>query len=154
MTALTPEARQRLEALQRFSDLGAGFQLATTDLEIRGTGDLLGAKQSGSIAAVGFEEYTRIMSECVAELRGEPLESEHDPDLVSDVASYIPDDYVAEAGQRLHYYRRLADVAGESDAEAVVARAIELGCNYFDTAEAYNDGASEESLARALKVGS
>ena len=121
MTALTPEARQRLEALQRFSDLGAGFQLATADLEIRGTGDLLGAKQSGSIAAVGFEEYTRIMTECVAELRGEPLVAEHDPDLISDVASYIPDDYVAEAGQRLHYYRRLADVAGESDAEAVVA---------------------------------
>ncbi len=121
MTALTPEARQRLEALQRFSDLGAGFALATTDLEIRGTGDLLGAKQSGSIAAVGFEEYTRIMSECVAELRGEPLESELDPDLASDVASYIPDDYVSEAGQRLHYYRRLADVVGESDAEAVVA---------------------------------
>jgi transcription-repair coupling factor (superfamily II helicase) len=121
MSAITPEARQRLEALQRFSDLGAGFQLATTDLEIRGTGDLLGAKQSGSIAAVGFEEYTRIMSECVAELRGEPLESELDPDLVSDVSSYIPDDYVSEAGQRLHYYRRLADVVGESDAEAVVA---------------------------------
>jgi len=121
MTAITPEARQRLEALQRFGDLGAGFQLATADLEIRGTGDLLGAKQSGSIAAVGFEEYTRIMSECVAELRGEPLQADHDPDLASDVASYIPDDYMAEAGQRLHYYRRLADVAGESDAEAVVA---------------------------------
>ena len=121
MTAITPEARQRLEALQRFSDLGAGFQLATADLEIRGTGDLLGAKQSGSIAAVGFEEYTRIMTECVAELRGEPLEAEHDPDLISDVASYIPDEYVAEAGQRLHYYRRLAEVGGESDAEAVVA---------------------------------
>jgi transcription-repair coupling factor (superfamily II helicase) len=121
MTALSPEARQRLEALQRFSDLGAGFHLATADLEIRGTGDLLGAKQSGNIAAVGFEEYTRIMSECVAELRGEPLESEHDPDLVSDVASYIPQEYMVEAGQRLHYYRRLADVAGESDAEEVVA---------------------------------
>jgi transcription-repair coupling factor (superfamily II helicase) len=121
LSALHSEARQRLEALQRFSDLGAGFQLATADLEIRGTGDLLGAKQSGNIAAVGFAEYMRIMDECVAELRGEPLAGDQDPDLVSDVASYIPDEYVAEAGQRLHYYRRLADVVAEQDAEEVVA---------------------------------
>ncbi len=121
MTGLTPEARQRLEALQRFSDLGAGFALATTDLEIRGTGDLLGARQSGSIAAVGFEEYTRIMAECVAELRGEPLEPDEDPDLVTDVASYIPDEYMPEAGQRLHYYRRLAEVTHESEAREVLA---------------------------------
>ncbi|MFH2009955.1 MAG: transcription-repair coupling factor [bacterium] len=121
LSGLTPDARQRLEALQRFSDLGAGFQLATADLEIRGTGDLLGAKQSGNITAVGFEEYMRIMEEAVAELRGEPLEREHDPELASDVASFIPDDYVIEAGQRLHFYRRLADVANESDAQAVVS---------------------------------
>ncbi len=152
MTALTPEARQRLEALQRFSDLGAGFQLATADLEIRGTGDLLGAKQSGSIAAVGFEEYTRIMSECVAELKGEPLEAEHDPDLVSDVASYIPDEYVAEAGQRLHYYRRLADVSGESDAEAIVAEMSDRFGPPPDEVSLLADLMVVKGLARQLKA--
>ncbi len=121
LSAITPEARQRLEALQRFSDLGAGFNLASTDLEIRGTGDLLGGRQSGNIASVGFEEYTRIMEEAVAELRGEPLDREDDPDLISDLPSFIPDDYLDDPGQRLHFYRRFADIADEQDAEGLVA---------------------------------
>jgi transcription-repair coupling factor (superfamily II helicase) len=120
LSAITPEARQRLEALQRFSDLGAGFNLASTDLEIRGTGDLLGGKQSGNIASVGFEEYSRIMEEAVAELRGEPLQRAEDPDLVSDVPSFIPDDYVEEPAHRLHFYRRLADVESETDAQGLL----------------------------------
>jgi transcription-repair coupling factor (superfamily II helicase) len=121
LTAITPEARQRLEALQRFSTLGAGFQLASTDLEIRGTGDLLGGKQSGNIASVGFEEYMRIMEEAVAELRGEPLQPETDPDLSSDLPSFVPDDYVSDPGMRLHFYRRFAGVGGEAEADALLA---------------------------------
>jgi transcription-repair coupling factor (superfamily II helicase) len=121
LTAITAEARQRLEALQRFSTLGAGFQLASTDLEIRGTGDLLGGKQSGNIASVGFEEYMRIMEEAIAELRGEPLQAESDPDLTSDVPSFIPDDHVSDPGMRLHFYRRFASLGSESEADALLA---------------------------------
>lgn len=120
LSAITPEARQRLEALQRFSDLGAGFNLASTDLEIRGTGDLLGGRQSGSIAQVGFAEYTRIMEEAVAELRGEPLHQERDPDLVSDLPSFIPDDYMEEPTHRLGFYRRFAEIRSQGEAEALL----------------------------------
>ena len=79
---MTPEAKQRLAVLQRFTELGAGFQVATHDLEIRGAGELLGDKQSGAVAAVGFETYARILEEAVAELRGEPIRAERDPEII------------------------------------------------------------------------
>ena len=69
-TRMTPEAKQRLAVLQRFTELGAGFQVATHDLEIRGAGELLGERQHGAVAAVGFETYARILEEAVAELQG------------------------------------------------------------------------------------
>jgi transcription-repair coupling factor (superfamily II helicase) len=113
---LTDDARKRLETLQRYTELGAGFAIASQDLEIRGAGELLGAKQSGSIAAIGFDAYTRMLEEAVAELRGTPLQSERDPELNVDLPGFIPDDYVPDTGQRLALYKRLASAA---DAEEV-----------------------------------
>jgi transcription-repair coupling factor (superfamily II helicase) len=121
------EAAQRLAALQRFTELGAGFQIATADLEIRGAGELLGAKQSGMLAAVGFETYARILEEAVAELRGQPIRPEHDPEITVDVPAYLPDDYIPDAGQRLELYRRLS-LAGDED--AVRALAVEIEDRY------------------------
>ncbi len=112
---LTREARMRLEALQRFSELGAGFQIASHDLEIRGAGELLGAKQSGSIAAVGFETYTTMLEEAIAELKGEELSRPRDPELNIDIPAFIPDDYVPETGQRLDLYKRLASGDDEDE---------------------------------------
>ena len=77
--ALSGEAKQRLAALQRFTELGAGFQIATHDLEIRGAGDLLGDRQHGLVAAVGFDTYVRILEEAVAELRGQPIKTRAGP---------------------------------------------------------------------------
>ncbi|HEY6477905.1 MAG TPA: transcription-repair coupling factor [Polyangia bacterium] len=112
-TKMTPEAKQRLAVLQRFTELGAGFQVATHDLEIRGAGELLGERQHGAVAAVGFETYARILEEAVAELRGEPIKPEHDPEISVDVPAFLPDDYVPDAGQRLDFYRRLAQARDE-----------------------------------------
>ena len=95
---MTPEAKQRLAVLQRFTELGAGFQVATHDLEIRGAGELLGERQHGAVAAVGFETYARILEEAVAELKGEPIKPEHDPEISVDVPAFIPDDYVPDTG--------------------------------------------------------
>ena len=89
-TKMTDEAKQRLAALQRFTELGAGFQVATHDLEIRGAGELLGERQHGAVAAVGFETYARMLEEAVAELRGEPIKPEHDPEISVDVAGFSP----------------------------------------------------------------
>ncbi|HWO21044.1 MAG TPA: transcription-repair coupling factor [Kofleriaceae bacterium] len=112
---LTDEARRRLETLQRFTELGAGFQIASQDLEIRGGGELLGAKQSGSIAAVGFDQYVRMLDAAVAELGGKPIHSEVDPELAIENPGFIPDDYVPDPGQRLELYKRLSAI--ETDDE-------------------------------------
>jgi transcription-repair coupling factor (superfamily II helicase) len=120
LDSLTEEARARIATLQRFTELGAGFAIASADLEIRGAGDLLGAAQSGHIAAVGFDTYTRILEEAVAELRGEPLRPERDPELTTDLPGYIPDDFVPDTGQRLDFYKRLSSAEGEDDVRALL----------------------------------
>ena len=112
---LTDEARRRLEALQKFTELGAGFQIASADLEIRGGGELLGARQSGSIASVGFDQYTRMLESAVAELRGQPIHQPIDPELTIEVPGFIPDDYVPDTGQRLELYKRLSSIDDEDE---------------------------------------
>ena len=112
---MTPEARQRLAALQRFTQLGSGFSVASHDLEIRGAGDLLGGRQSGHIAAVGFETYAHILEEAVAELRGEPITRQEDPEINTRIPAFIPDEYIEDTGQRLDLYRRLSQAAADPD---------------------------------------
>lgn len=115
---LSTEARRRLEALQRFSELGAGFQIASHDLEIRGGGELLGGKQSGSIAAVGFEAYVAMLEQAVAELSGKDdpaIRRARDPELNVEAPGYIPDDYVPDPSQRLDLYKRLSDAEDEDE---------------------------------------
>jgi transcription-repair coupling factor (superfamily II helicase) len=118
---LAPDATRRLEAIQRHSELGSGFNVATHDLEIRGAGDLLGKKQSGSIQAVGFETYARILTEAVSEIRGEPIVVESDPELVFDVPAFLPDDWIDDVGQRLEAYRRLATAKDADEVRDVMA---------------------------------
>jgi len=124
---LTDDARRRLEVLQRFSDLGAGFAIASQDLEIRGAGELLGGKQSGSIAAVGFEAYARLLEDAVAELRGEEIHRVTDPELNVELPGYLPDDYVPDTGQRLDLYKRLASA---EDAEEIAELLSEIADRY------------------------
>jgi len=118
---ITDEARRRLETLQRFTELGAGFQIASMDLEIRGGGELLGAKQSGSIAAVGFDQYVKMLDAVVAELGGKPIHSAIDPELAVENPGFIPDDYVPDPGQRLELYKRLSAVDTDDDLRDVLA---------------------------------
>ena len=102
-------AARRLKAVEEFSDLGAGFQIAMRDLEIRGAGNILGSAQSGHIAAVGYELYCRLLEQAVAGLRGEKV-AEPPPKAHVELAAeaYIPRSYIASARQRMEVYRRLA----------------------------------------------
>ncbi len=123
LTSLPKDARRRLEALQRFTDLGAGFQIASHDLEIRGGGELLGAKQSGAIAAVGFETYVAMLEEAVAEMQGQEspaIRRARDPELNVDIPGYIPDDYIPDTSQRLALYKRLSDAETEDDVKQIL----------------------------------
>src|SRR5947199_8084238 len=87
---LTSDARKRLAAIQEFSDLGAGFRIAARDLEIRGSGNILGGEQSGETAAVGFELYTRLLEEPTREMKGERIEEEGEPSMNLGVDIYSP----------------------------------------------------------------
>ncbi len=107
-SSLTDEARARIEALERHTELGAGFHVASLDLELRGAGNLLGAEQSGTVASVGFELFCQMLEEAVSELRGEVVVHEVDPDLSIDEDALVPDDYVEDVGVRLSLYKRLA----------------------------------------------
>ncbi|MBW3612723.1 MAG: transcription-repair coupling factor [Chloroflexi bacterium] len=117
---LSPIARKRLHAIFSASDLGAGYQIALSDLEIRGAGNILGAEQHGFMAAVGFEMYTRLLAEAVDMLRGRRPAPEPSPvrlDLPG--SAYLPDEYIADSGAKLEAYRRFAAVRSEPDADAL-----------------------------------
>jgi transcription-repair coupling factor (superfamily II helicase) len=114
---LSDEARQRLEALERFSELGSGFHLATLDMELRGAGDVLGAEQSGFAASVGFELFCRMLEEATRELRGETVVHEVEPELSFDVEALLAAEYVAEVGVRLSLYKRFASAADEAEVD-------------------------------------
>lgn len=118
---MTDEARARIEALERYSELGSGFHVATLDMELRGAGDLLGADQTGTLASVGFELFCQMLEEATAELRGEEVEHDIDPELSFDVEALLPDDYISEVGVRLSFYKRLASARDEYDVAQLAA---------------------------------
>lgn len=127
---VTSDARKRLEAIEQFSDLGSGFQIAMKDLEIRGAGDLLGAEQSGFINEMGFETYQKIMQEALEELQHNEefedlFENEEDRrklistakevNIDTDLELMLPDSYVQSTEERLSLYQRLADVKSAAE---------------------------------------
>jgi transcription-repair coupling factor (superfamily II helicase) len=116
---LTAIARRRLAAIREFSDLGAGFRVAALDLELRGAGNLLGGEQSGHLDALGFDLYMQMLERTVAELRGETIEDEISVSLNLGVDVSIPEDYVADMGQRLRIYKRVSS-ARDDDVLAVI----------------------------------
>jgi transcription-repair coupling factor (superfamily II helicase) len=115
---ITPQAERRLKVLQSLETLGAGFQLASHDLDIRGAGNLLGEEQSGHIKEVGFELYQSMLEEAILNLKAgvaEPAADRWSPQITVGMPVLIPEDYVADLAVRLSLYRRLADF--ETDEE-------------------------------------
>ncbi len=106
-THLSRDSQKRLEALLDFSELGGGFKLAMSDLQIRGGGNILGTNQTGHIAAVGYDLYLDLLEKTVNELKGLPAEEDFEPEINLEMSAYIPDDYVPEPEQRFSMYRRL-----------------------------------------------
>ena len=135
---LSSDARRRLRAIEEFSDLGSGFNIAMQDLDIRGAGNLLGAEQSGFIADIGFETYQKIMNEAVAELRAEGLHvpglSDGEQEVVEqmrfiddahidiEVEAALPDAYVSQQAERLKLYRELDSTKDEEALQAFESR--------------------------------
>ncbi len=124
---LTPGADRRLKVLQSLDSLGAGFQLASHDMDIRGAGNLLGEEQSGHIKEVGFELYQQMLEEAVAELKDGTAVSENQwsPQISVGTAVMIPDNYVPDLPLRLSLYRRLAEIEELGDIDAFGAELID-----------------------------
>ncbi|HKN00776.1 MAG TPA: transcription-repair coupling factor [Candidatus Binataceae bacterium] len=114
---ITRDAKRRIDALRELveAESGSGFKLAMADLEHRGAGNLLGREQSGEITAVGFELYTEMMEEAIAELRGEERRPDFEPELKLGIPAYIPDAYAPDENERLVLYRRFARANSEQD---------------------------------------
>ncbi|MFH1708691.1 MAG: transcription-repair coupling factor [Planctomycetota bacterium] len=120
---ITAEAGKRLKTIERYAELGAGFEIALQDLEIRGAGNMLGAEQSGYIAAIGYDLYCRILESAVHTLRGEPAE---DPfargvDVDLPIPAFIPDDYMADFRPKLELYRRVTNARAGTDIDVIEA---------------------------------
>jgi transcription-repair coupling factor (superfamily II helicase) len=114
------QAEQRLKVLQSLDTLGAGFQLASHDLDLRGAGNLLGEEQSGHIKEVGFELYQQMLEEAVASLKAgitAPVADKWSPQITIGTPVMIPEDYVADLPVRLALYRRLAEIEDEREIE-------------------------------------
>ena len=118
---LTPEARARLTTLADHTELGAGFQIAMRDLEIRGAGDLLGPEQSGHVAALGFELYVEMLGEAVAELSGAGRVATRPVRVDARVDAYVPAAYIAAEALKIDLHRRIALVEGEDELRELVA---------------------------------
>jgi transcription-repair coupling factor (superfamily II helicase) len=125
---ITPQAERRLKVLQSLDTLGAGFQVASHDLDIRGAGNLLGEEQSGHIKEVGFELYQQMLEEAVESLKAgitAPVEDRWSPQITVGTPVLIPEDYVADLSVRLALYRRLADLEDEREIEAFAAELVD-----------------------------
>ena len=125
---ITPQAERRLKVLQSLDTLGAGFQLASHDLDIRGAGNLLGEEQSGHIKEVGFELYQQMLEEAVMSLKAgitAPVADRWSPQITMGTPVLIPEDYVADLSVRLALYRRLAEIEDEREIEAFAAELVD-----------------------------
>ena len=141
-SALTPEARRRLEALETFSDLGSGFNLAMQDLDIRGAGNLLGSEQSGFMEDLGYETYQKILSQAVTELKNDEFQDLYADDIKegrdvsgdefvedcaveSDLPMFFPDTYVPTSSERMLLYRELDNIADDDSLKAYRQRIVD-----------------------------
>ncbi|KAA3630724.1 MAG: transcription-repair coupling factor [Calditrichaeota bacterium] len=122
---LASDAIKRLRAIEAHSDLGSGFALAMRDLEIRGAGSILGAKQSGFIEEIGFDMYNKLLEEAIAKLRGMDLEILPDTKLECDIEMYLDATYVSNRQQKVDIYRRLADCKSLQEIEDIREEVID-----------------------------
>ena len=113
--AISRDARERLRILQDISELGAGFRIATHDMEIRGAGDMLGSRQSGTVVEIGFELYNQMLEETICRLRGEEITERVEPEINLKVPAFIPEAYIKDTGQRLVIYKKLTQAESEDE---------------------------------------
>ena len=151
---LSDAAEKRLRVLQSLDSLGAGFMLASHDLDMRGGGNLLGDQQSGHIREVGVELYQNMLEDAVKALQqgGEDFEDDWSPQINLGLAALIPDTYVEDLGTRMNLYRRLADIDTHEDREAFTAEMIDRFGPIPDETKQLLDIASIKAACKSLGI--
>ncbi|HNW04653.1 MAG TPA: transcription-repair coupling factor [Oscillospiraceae bacterium] len=151
--AITEIAQKRLAAIRDFTQFGSGVKIAMRDLEIRGAGNILGASQHGHMEAVGYDLYVRLLSEAVAEEKGEPLPPEAEECAV-DIAldAHIPENYIYSVNQRIDVYKRIAAIRSEEDARDVIDELIDRFGDPPDAVLGLIEVATLRNLASALGI--
>ena len=119
--SLSDTARKRLRALQEFSQLGSGYQLATRDMEIRGVGNLLGAEQSGQMTAIGFDLYMEMLQEAIQEIQGQDIPQVEDTQVDLKLTAFIPADYISDMEQKMDAYRAVASASSKTELTQIAA---------------------------------
>lgn len=124
---LTEDAYKRLDAMSEFCEFGSGFKLAMRDLEIRGGGNILGAEQSGHLQKIGYDMYSKLLAECIKELKGEKIDTQKDVLVKVALDAYVPDTYISTSEERMIAYKRISAV---DSIEAVEKLKVELENTY------------------------
>jgi transcription-repair coupling factor (superfamily II helicase) len=119
--SLSDAARQRLRAIQEFTQLGSGYQLAVRDMEIRGVGNLLGAEQSGQMEAIGFDLYMEMLEEAIREIRGQEIPTVEDTQIDLSLTAFIPADYIPDMDQKMSAYRLVATAKTKEELAQITA---------------------------------
>ncbi len=146
------DAVKRLRAIEAHSDLGSGFALAMRDLEIRGAGTVLGAKQSGFIEEIGFEMYNKLLEEAIAKLKGAEISKPPDTKLECDIEMYLDNNYVNNRQQKVDIYRRLADARQLSEVETIRDEVADRFGKLPQSAIDLFDGAAVKISASLLEI--
>ena len=123
--SMSQVAEKRLQAIKEFTEFGSGFKIALRDLEIRGSGSILGSKQSGHIDAIGYDLYVKYLKEAIAQLRGEAPQEKIETSIELNVDSYIEPSYIQDPSQRMEIYKKIAMVESEEDFEDLMDELID-----------------------------
>jgi transcription-repair coupling factor (superfamily II helicase) len=151
--SVSEEAEKRLKVLEHYTDLGSGYSVALRDLELRGSGNLLGADQSGFAHAVGLDTYLRLLQKTVDRLRADPNEVDYpEPEIALSASAFLPDTYISDSGQKLHLYRRLSKMESPGEVQEVRRELEDRFGPVPAEAEALLDGSILRLLARGLGV--
>ena len=149
---LTEVADKRLKTIKEFTEFGSGFKIAMRDLEIRGAGSLLGEIQSGHLEQVGYDTYCNLLDEVIKEMKGIEVLPETDIQIDLNVTSYIPDEYISDANQKIEVYQNIALCKNEEDIQNVIDEIIDRFGNMPKELENLIDIARIKYLSKEINI--
>lgn len=152
--ALSRPAVRRLRAIEEFADLGSGFHISMRDMEIRGTGNLLGVQQHGHIVAVGFDLYCQLLEEAAQQIKGDGAEPGVEPDVQVTASTYIPDGYIPDTDLKMQFYQRIGECRQTVEILAIEEELADRFGALPEPTKALLDTVQVKILARQLRAGS